>query len=390
MARKKTSALIALVMVFAVLLAACGSTTNNTAEQTSTESSVQNASTQPAATQSDATQPAVKTGFKMALLDGTNQNAWRTQCEDEMNQLADQLKTQGIITKYDTFVANNDPTLQAQQMEQLVNAGVDAIFINPVSATALTPVIEKAIAKNILVFGIDQHINHPKVISVTNDQYKWAQIQAEWLVKQINGKGNIFWFDAIKGAPASDIRSQAFKDVLDKNPGIKVLKQVNGDWDEGKGKQLMQQLISTFPEYDAVLTQDGNAVGILSAVQEAGKPLPKAITSDEIVQYIKLWHDINTKNPDNKLNAIIVENPPGIGADAMKIAVRLLQGKKLKDSALTSDAGDPGNKNALMITPELIITNDNLEEYYQKYKDANDNSYIDNILTDEQIDQYFQ
>ena len=367
MKKHKWSALVACALAAVLVLPACSS--SNKAGSSSS---------------------ATKKAFSMAFLDGTNANSWRTQCENEMTDLANKLKSQGVLTKYDTFNGNNDATTQAQQLEQLISSGVDAVFIDPVSATALTPAIQKATAKGIVVMGIDQHISNPKVISVTNDQYKWAQIQADWFVKQLGGKGNIFWFDAIAGAPASDIRSQAFKDVLDKNPDIKVLAHVNGDWDEGKGKQLMQQLINTYPNYDGVLCQDGNAVGIISAVQEAGKPLPKAITSDEYVQYLKVWHDINAKNPNNKLNAIIVENPPAIGVDAMRIAVNLLQGKKFKDGVLTSDPSDPNNKNAVLITPKLVITNDNMETYYNKYKNASDNSYIDNVLPDSQINAMFQ
>lgn len=368
MKKRKLGALVAGVMALTLIVTACGTSTVKSSTSTTTS----------------------KKSYSMAFLDGTNSNSWRTQCENEMTTLATQLQSQGILTKYQTFNGNNDATTQAQQFDQLIASGVDAVFINPVSATALTPEIEKATAKGILVFAIDQHINNAKVISVTNDQYKWAQIQAEWFVKQLNYKGNIFWFDAIAGAPASDTRSQAFKDVLSKYPDIKVLAHVYGQWDEGKGKQLMQQLINTYPNYDGVLCQDGNAVGILSAVQDAKKPLPKAITSDEYVQYLNLWHDINAKDPNNKLNAIIVENPPAIGVDAMRIAVNMLQGKTLKASSLTSDPGDPTNKNAVMITPKLVITNDNMETYYQQYKNASDNSYIDNVLTDDQINAMFQ
>jgi ribose transport system substrate-binding protein len=331
-----------------------------------------------------------KKAYSMAFLDGTNSNSWRTQCENEMTALANKLKTQGVVSTYNTFNGNNDATTQAQQLQQLVSSGVNAVFIDPVSATALTPQIQAATAKGVLVFGIDQHISNASVISVTNDQYKWAQIQADWFVKQLGGKGNIFWFDAIAGAPASDIRSQAFKDVLAKYPNIKVLAHVYGNWDEGVGKQLMTQLINTYPNYDGVLCQDGNAVGILSAVQEAGKQLPKAITSDEYVQYLTLWHNINAKTPNDKLNAIIVENPPAIGVDAMRIAVNMLEGKKLKSSVLTSDPSEPNVKNALLIEPKLVITNSNMETYYQQYKNAPDNSYIDDVASDSQINAMFQ
>lgn len=331
-----------------------------------------------------------KKGFKIALLNGTNGNAWRQQMEQSMQELADKLKADGTVSEYSVYVANNDATTQAQQMEQLINSGVNAIFINPVSATSLSPVIDKAVAKGILVLAIDQHINHPKVISFTNDQYEWARMQAEWLAKQINGKGNILQFDAIAGAPANDVRHQAYEDVLKNYPDIKVLKQVNADWDEGKAKQLMTTLLSAYPKFDAILCQDGAAVGIINALQEAKHEFPKAITSDEWVMYLRLWHDINAKTPDKKLNAMIVENPPGIGTDAFKIAINMLQGKKLKDGVLVSDPLDKDNKNAIMIKPTLVITNDNMEEWYEKTKDKPESYYIDSILPDEEVAKLFE
>ncbi|MCL4514749.1 MAG: substrate-binding domain-containing protein [Firmicutes bacterium] len=330
-----------------------------------------------------------KNGFNVALLNGTNSNAWRLQMEQNMQTVANKYKAQGIIGKYSVFVANNDATTQAQQMQQLINSGVDAILINPVSATSLSPLIDKAVAKGILVMGIDQHISHPKVISVTTDQYAWAKIQAEWLAKQIDKKGNILQFDAIAGAPANDVRHQAYADVLARYPDIKVLKLVNMDWDEGKAKQLMTTLLSAYPNFDAILCQDGAAVGIINALQEAKHPLPKAITSDEWIAYLRLWHDLNQKNPGKPLNAIIVENPPGIGADGLQIVVRLLQGKKLKSGVLTSDPSDKGNKNAILIKPTLVITNANMEEWYEKTKDKPDTYYIDSVLSQKEIDKLF-
>lgn len=326
----------------------------------------------------------------IVFLEGTDANSWRTQCENAMQKQADKYIASGEISKYKLFVANNDATTQIQQMEQAIQDGAGAIIINPVSTTGLTATIDKATKAGIKVFSIDQHITHPDVISITNDQYTWAKIQAEWFVKQIDGKGNIYVMNAIQGAPASDIREQAFNDVLSKYPDIKVIASDYGMWDEGKGKEIMTQWLATNKDYDAVLCQDGVAVGILEAIEAAGANYPKAITSDEYIQYLKKWKEINDANPDEPLNAIIVENPPSIGVMGMKIAVRLLKGDQLKDDALQSDPADPDNKNAIFYNPTTVITLDNMEEYYEKYKDADDSSYIDTDMTDELIATYFK
>lgn len=331
-----------------------------------------------------------KKNINIVFLEGTDSNSWRTQCENTMQKLADDYQSQGIVAKYKLMVANNDATTQIQQMEQAIQDKVDLILINPVTTTGLSATIDKAVAQKILVMSVDQHISHPNVISVTNDQYKWAKIQADWLVKQLGGKGRIYRMDAIKGAPASDVRAKAFEDVLAQNPGIKTIAHDYGMWDEGKGKQIMTQWLATDSNYDGVLCQDGNAVGILEAIETAKLPYPKAITSDEYIQYLKKWKSINDAHPDNPLHAIIVENPPSIGALAMKIGVRLVQGDTLKDGALASDPSDPGHKNALFYNPTVVITNDNMEQYYEKYKNADDSAYIDTDMTDDLVNTYFK
>lgn len=329
-------------------------------------------------------------GFHIALLNANNTNAWRIQMEDNMKKVVELYKEQGLISKYDVFVADDDATKQSQQMRQLLNTDVDAIIILPVSATALTPVINMAVQKGILVMGIDMHIQHPDVISVTNNQYEWARIQAEWLAAHLGYQGDILWFDAIAGAPANEVRHKAWEDVLARYPKINVLKQVNANWSEGKAKELMSRLLSVYPDYDGILTQDGHGVGIIEACEQAGEPYPEYITSDEFIMYLRKWREINKDNPDNPMESIIVENPPGIGADGLMIAVRLLQGKELKDGVLETHPMDPDNKNNIFYQPRVVITRKNLEEWYLKTKDLPDTYFIDSVMPEDQVDKYFK
>jgi ribose transport system substrate-binding protein len=384
---KKVLSLL-LVMVMAISGCTKAVDVNSTSDNNTPTGAATTAPTQ-AVTVAPTGDAAGKTDISIVFLEGTDSNSWRTQCENAMQKLADDYQSQGVIAKYKLMVANNDATTQIQQMEQAIQDKVDLILINPVTTTGLSATIDKAVAQGILVMSVDQHISHPKVISVTNDQYKWAKIQVDWLVQQLGGKGKIYRMDAIQGAPASDVREKAFDDVLSQNPNIQTIAHDYGMWDEGKGKQIMTQWLATDSNYDAVLCQDGNAVGILEAIEDAGLPYPKAITSDEYIQYLKKWKSINDANPDNPLNAIIVENPPSIGVLAMKIGVRLINGDTLKDGALVSDPSDPDNKNALFYNPTVVITNENLDQYYEMYKDADDSAYIDTDMTDDLVDTYF-
>jgi ribose transport system substrate-binding protein len=325
-------------------------------------------------------------GISIALLNASNGNAWRAQMEEEMNELVTDYKEQGIISNYVAYSANDDATTQSQQISQIVSAGnVDVIIINPVSATSLNPVIDKALEAGIVVLGVDSILSHEGTITLATDQYKWAEVQAEFLAKTLEGKGNIIVFEAMAGVPASDTREQAFHDVLAKYPDIKVLKEVYHNWDEGEAKQLTTTMISTFSDIDGILNQDCSP-GIMQGFQEAGVDLPKIITSDGSVTYLNMWNDYNLANADKGFESIIVGNPPGIGCSAIKVAVRLADGKKFKDEVLTERDGGK----ALLLSPAPIITNENRVEWVEKTKEMTNAYTFSSVLTDEEIDALFQ
>ena len=250
---KGTALIVALILVSMVAFAGC-----------STPAAVSSESASAAAPSGEASQPqesaagsesgASGEGISIALLDSSNGNAWRAQMEDEMNTLVEEYKADGKISSYVAYSANDDATTQSQQLSQIVSAGdTDVVIINPVSATSLNPAIDKAIEAGIIVLGVDSVIGHPDVITIATDQYKWAEVQAEFLAEKLDGKGDIIIYNAMAGVPASDTREKAFDDVLAKYPDINVLKKVYHGWDEGEAKQLTATMISAYPNIDGIL-----------------------------------------------------------------------------------------------------------------------------------------
>jgi ribose transport system substrate-binding protein len=313
-------------------------------------------------------------GFSIVLLDASNDNTWRIQMEDQMQKVVQRYKADGLISKYTAFSANNDANLQAQQFSQVVNQGVDCVIVNPVSATSLNPVIDKAVARGIKVFAVDSTISHPDVITVTNDQSNYARLHVEWLVKELDGKGNIIWFNAIPGVPANDERVAVYEEVLAKYPGIKVLAEETHSWSVAEAKQKTSQLLAAYPDIDGVLTQECSA-GIIQAFAEAGRAFPKAVNGGESIEDLRIWGKY-------KFNSLMVENPPAVGAHGLMIAVRMLQGKELKEGIMQD--------NVIKVKQNLVITNDMLDDWVAKTSSMKDTEYIDSLMTDAQIDEMFE
>jgi len=313
-------------------------------------------------------------GFSIALLDADNSNTWRIQMEDQMQKVIDSYKADGIVSNYIVFSANGDANTQVQQLSQLVSMGVDAVIINPVSANALNPVIDKAVQRDILIFAVDSVIAHPDVITITNDQANWARLHAEWLVKELNGKGNIILFNAIPGVPANDERAAVFSEVLANYPEINVLAEETHSWSVAEARQKTSQLLAAFSDIDGILTQECTP-GIIQAFVEAGRELPAAVNSGESIEDLRTWEKYG-------FNSQMVENPPAVGAHGLMIAVGLLQGKELKDDVMDG--------NVIRIKQNLVISNATRTEWSEKTADAKNSEYIDSLMTVEQVNELFK
>ncbi len=74
----------------------------------------------------------------------------------------------------------------------MIDAKLDAIIVDAGSATALDRVIADACSNGIVVANFDSLVDtNDLTTKIDTDQTLWGKIAAEWLVKQLGGKGNI-------------------------------------------------------------------------------------------------------------------------------------------------------------------------------------------------------
>ncbi|KLU60606.1 D-allose-binding periplasmic protein precursor [Peptococcaceae bacterium CEB3] len=324
--------------------------------------------------------------FVIGVANGYIGNDWRTQMIADVQQVAKTYEEKGVISKLIVENANNDVTQQISQIQNMINSGVNAIMIDPVSATALVPAIQKAQKAGILVIPFDGVVNNPKVTNITTDQYSWAKGGAQWLADQLHGKGNIILMDGLAGVPAENIRAQAEQDVFSKYPGIHVLQKVFGGWAEATAEQKMTSLIATYPNIDGIYTQDGMGMGIVQAYIAAHKK-PPLMTGDVTVGFFKYW----TEHQSSGFHSYVESNPPGIGATALEFTVNMLQGKKLKSSSIQANPVDTSQTNTVLVKSPLTVTDTNLQQVWNSTMKGKPSSYsLDAWLTPSQVDAYFQ
>jgi ribose transport system substrate-binding protein len=369
-------ALTALLALFVALLAACGGAAPSAPAATSAPGGGA-ATSAPAPGGS-----APKKPFKIGVSNSFVGSEWRTQMIQDLQDVNAELKAQGLTEDLIIESADTDVPGQIQQIRNLMNKGVNAIIVNPNDIKALNPIFKEAKDAGILVITVDQEVTSPDVINVVIDQNEWAKISAQWLADQLGGKGNVVVINGIAGHPANEARYQGVKEVFGKYPDIKVLNVVNANWDQSTGQQKMAELLASQPNIDGIWTQDGMASGVLRAVMAAPPAKLPIEVGEARVEYLRLWDQMRQKNPN--WTSFGVVNPPGIGASGLRVAVELLQGKKLKEALKGA------NKNTVYVPIPGKVDQSNFEAELAKYKDKPDSYTLDGILTAQEAAALFQ
>jgi ribose transport system substrate-binding protein len=287
--------------------------------------------------------------FKIGLSNGWVGSEWRTQMIEEAQAAAAAWKEKGHNVEVVVQSANVDVPGQIAHVRNFINEGVNAIIINPNSPTAFDPVFAQAKEAGILVISTDAEVSSPDATYVGIDQTAWGAAGAEWLAKALGGKGNVVAINGVAGHPANEMRVAGYRSVFEKYPDIKIVNEVNANWDQAQGQQAMQNILATNPDVSGVWVQDGMAAGAWKSITDAGKKDQIAATGEIRKDFIDLW-------TAEKLNSGASVNPPGVMASALNVAVLMLQGKELKQPATAGQY-----KNAMYL-PIPFIDSSNLAE----------------------------
>lgn len=272
--------------------------------------------------------------FVVGLSNSFSGNSWRAQMVAEFKVAADKLKKSGVLKDYIVADATGNTASQIQQIQNMIARGVNAIVIDANSETALNPVIEQAHKKGIIVVAFDNTVSSPAALNVTTDQNKFGSSGAEWLAKRLGGKGNVVVLNGVAGTPVNNARWGAAKAVFDKYPDIKIINNVNANWDQATAQQAVANLLPSFPKIDGIWSQGGAmTLGAVYAFQAANRPLIP-MSGEANNGLLKVWK----QNVSKGFDCLAPAQPPSLSVEALNIAIKALNGEKVqKDLFLDPD-----------------------------------------------------
>jgi len=246
-------------------------------------------------------------------------NGWR---EEMICSIKAQAEASGMVSKVIVANRNGGPSEQIADLRNLISAGANIIVINPSDREALNPVIKQAAAKGIVVVAVDQAVSAPEAYVLSNDQVAYGKVGAEWLFKQLGGKGNVIEMRGIDGVPADADRHEGFMAALKEYPDIKVVATPFTGWALDKGAQEMKDLLASGKQIDGVWTSGIDKV-IVDAYKTAGKPYVPVIGADNN-GFVGQLIDLKSAG----FTGAAVTNPPSVGGAGLAVALDVLQKKE--------------------------------------------------------------
>ncbi len=252
------------------------------------------------------------------------------------------------------LVTADKPAKQVGDVEDLMVKGINALVILPHDSAPLTPIVGEVYQKGIYTVVVDRGLTkHAQNVYVAGDNPGLGRVSAEWMVKEMKGKGSIVVLEGIPCVINTE-RVEAFNAVMKKHSGIKILDSQPAYWSTQKGLEIMENYLQKYKKIDAVWAQDDDVLkGVLQAYKESGRDDVKLFLggagSKDIIKMVM---------DGNKLVRADVTYPPSMVATSISLAVMGAKGQKLN--------GFYQNKiPSRIILDSELITPENAKSYYE-------------------------
>jgi ribose transport system substrate-binding protein len=169
--------------------------------------------------------------------------------------------------------ARHDVTKQVNDIEDLLQKGIDILLINPTDSVGIESAVRSAHKAGVVVVAVDAQANGPIDSFVGSKNYDAGLLAGEALAKSLEGRGNVAILDGIPVVPILE-RVRGFKEAIAKHPGLKLVDTQNGKQERGIALSVTENMIQSHPDLNGLFSvNDGGALGALAAIEASGKKI---------------------------------------------------------------------------------------------------------------------
>ena len=222
--------------------------------------------------------------------------------------------------------SQDDSTIEATNMEDLIQQGVDVILVNPTDADAIVPSIEKANDAGIPVFTIDRGASGGEIVShIASDNVAGGFMAGKFLCEALGGEGKAVELEGIAGTSAARDRGQGFNDYMSAEcSGVEIVAQQTANFNRAEGLTVFENILQAEPEINGVFAHNDEMIlGAIEAAEAAGRAGIVFVGFDAV-------DDAVAAVDAGKLAATVAQQPSEMGRLGVEQAVAYLGGASVE------------------------------------------------------------
>ena len=256
---------------------------------------------------------------------------------------------------------------QVQQIDSLVNDGIDLLIVAPNQVQTISPAIDRAYDKGIPVIVFERKTSSQKYTAlISADNYEMGRVMGEYIVSRLHGQGTVLEIKGLAGSSPAIERHNGFMDALKDTPGIKVVGSLQGDWTEPTAYESTKQWLANNKDIHVDLVfgaNDRTAMGARKALSTLNSQLSTLFCGiDGLpgenggIQLVR----------DSLLDASYIY--PTHGDQIIDLAIRILDGKPYKKETMLMSAlvTRDNAKVLLMESDEIMRQASQLDQLHSK------------------------
>ncbi len=219
----------------------------------------------------------------------------------------------------------SDPELQASQIQEFIEEGIDAIFLCPVNWEEITESLELLKEADVKIINVDTQVKEMDYIDayIGSDNQEAGYICGEDLIERCPEGGKIAILECPTQNSIND-RITGFEEAAARaEKGFEVVARIDTNGEFEKALEAAKMIVQEYPDVKAIMCgNDQLAVAAKTAVNLAGL--------DQVIIYgVDGSPDIKKelKKSDGQIAGTAAQSPINIGKTAAKVAMNMLDGK---------------------------------------------------------------
>ncbi|WP_214780242.1 ribose ABC transporter substrate-binding protein RbsB [Exiguobacterium sp. s22] len=221
--------------------------------------------------------------------------------------------------------AQNDAAKQVNDVEDMIQKGMDLILINPTDSEAVGAAVQAANDAGIPVITVDRNAETGDVVAhVASDNVAGGQLAGDYMVELVGEGQKVVELEGIPGASATRDRGQGFNEAIDGK--LEVVAKQSANFDRAEGLTVMENILQDNKDIVAVFAHnDEMALGAVQALEAAGMSDVKVIGFDATDDAVKAVEG-------GTMAATVAQKPTEIGKLGVEAAINHLKGETVEEN----------------------------------------------------------